>query len=1513
MRKLRKVGAAILLGAGLLVAGCGGGDKASEPPHPQRGSGWSSIGPRGGTVAGADGATVLVPRDAMASEYVITISRDSEGAPPLPPSVTPAGAMYAITPHGARFRTPVYVTLPIDDTPLPQGQEIAILRGNVGQGWELIRNAKVRGNSASVLTQGFSFFIPTRVPIIVAPPPPTTPASAAFVEWQFGGLPTATRGPAPLFDGNGDPLRDFTGALVEPDPVTYTVVTQQTLTTPLRLTLRGAVPPDSLAVTICQGRGVEFQVGIRHVRVGPAHVRLGGFELVDNFNDASALRVLARLRAPADGSVGSIGFDLNLAQYTYLWGGADNRRVAGGFFGGSDSYVLIEPDWPAGMQLFVEAICVGEADFARRFAGGIFGGTALIGNAIPVPANKLVARRGGWEGLVGFVSQPGAQTAVAGDEVSFRATLPLDGQGGLGLGPAPTDVQWQRNFASAPNAWFDIPAAAAGSADWAPGGPDSLGTITLRKPAVDRFLDDQAEFRVRLCPPGSTNPAACVTSQPARLTVTTNYVAPQVTQQPVARVTVREGVANAIAQFSAAFSGTPRPTMSWQTKAPGATDWSFVDLATHNVNGATLSVQRTFTLADRGREYRAVGVNGGGVVYSNASALWVTTGQQAPTITTQPVDVAAGAGAAVLFAASADGAPPLNYQWSFNGTPITGANGPVLTLNGVNAANAGNYALEVSNAENSVRSRTTRLSVSTGSPPVTGPIIVTQPASLTVAQGSAASFAIGLADSTAATYQWRRDGNPIPGATQAVYAIARVADVDAGAYSVLVTSGSASVTSAVATLNATANPGPMVVAPTITTQPEGLTVNPGQTATLAIAATGSGPLAYLWQRNGVAVPNATGPVLTFTTTTANDAGSYTVLVSNSAGGATSQVAGLVVTPVPGAPSITGQPGSRSVLDGQRATFTLAVSGNPAPQCQWTRNSVAVAGATSCTGYTTADTTIADNGTVYNVVVYSPGGVAIGNGAVLTVSAGAALPVITQDLADVTAPEGGTATFSVVASANGPLFHYWTRIGAPTTPLGGSIFDIGPLQASDDGATVRVIVCNGPIANNRCTTSRDARLTVTPAVPANALTATQIVAGQEWSLVLRPDGTVWAWGQYIRNDGAVQYANLLSANQAWRPVRMYPTALTDVRAISGWFHGFWALKGEPGTTGSRVLHWGRADAGSDGRGGDGNGSLGGVGNPGGQIAPRDNEAAPVEVLERVNNVPRPVDRVCAIAGGGEQLAMIRAINSAGATTDCNAGSAKTVWFVGSLLARGYDSTGVAFAMPGLPVDSPPAVIFTGQTTSGSPPLVIALEDGRLYGLGNNPFGGLGVAATGSGIVGDLTGPLLLPSTWGNARSFGMSFYYSLFAVRADGSVMTSGYDNTGELGLGSVIGGSILGPRSVLAETCTSLPCGDALTGVAAIAATQTGATLALKNGQILGWGARDSNGLRGPGVTANQPFPLAVPSTVSGFTALSASYAHALVIGPGNVVYAWGSGLRGALGDGTGNDRTAPGMVTTPP
>ena len=742
--------------------------------------------------------------------------------------------------------------------------------------------------------------------------------------------------------------------------------------------------------------------------------------------------------------------------------------------------------------------------------------------------------------------------------------------------------------------------------------------------------------------------------------------------------------------------------------------------------------------------------------------------------------------------------------------------------------------------------------------------------------------------------------------------------------------------------------------PTLNTQPADASVEVGQSSTFTVAAsvTPTTPLSYQWSRRANA--NATFAAITGATTPgysvasaqlADNGAQFQVEVCAgptrcvTSTPATLTVSPVVVVPPPPpantVPSFSAQPGDLSVLTAQTASFTAVATGVPPPQIKWQRAAAGsttfsdVIGVPACATTnpsggassvaatcTVGPQTQGDSGLRYRAVALNAAAPAGVNSsfATVTVSAAAVAPSITLQPTPQTTTVGANAVFTVGATGTAPLNYLWKINGNNLTPsftFGSCVGSftqsaasatLSGLSAGCDGLAVSVMVTNGVGPG---VSSSPATLTVNSAVV--ALTATQIVAGQEWSMVLRPDRSVWAWGQLHRTDGTVQSANLLPANQAMRPVRMYPAVLSDVHAISGWHNSFWALKGTPGTTASRVLHWGTANVGADGRGGDGNGSIGSA------IATRYNEAAPVEVLERVNNVPQPVDRVCAIAGGPGRLTMIRAINSVGATTDCNAGSAKTVWFVGSLRSRGYESTGVAFAMPGLPTNSPPAVIFNGQTTSGSPGLAIALDDGRVFGLGDNPFGGFGVVAGGGFPIGDQNGPVLLPASWGNARSFGMSFTYSLFVVRADGSVMTSGEDRNGEMGLGSAPGGTVAGPVPVLAESCLSLPCASALTGVTAIASTNAQVTLALKNGQILGWGQRNTSGLRGLNDTIDQPFPRAVPSAVSGFTALSASNIHALVIGPGNVVYAWGSGLRGALGDGVnGGTRTEPMMVTLP-
>lgn len=70
----------------------------------------------------------------------------------------------------------------------------------------------------------------------------------------------------------------------------------------------------------------------------------------------------------------------------------------------------------------------------------------------------------------------------------------------------------------------------------------------------------------------------------------------------------------------------------------------------------------------------------------------------APAITSQPQNSAAGIGGFAIFSASATGNPTPDFQWQFNGTNLPGATTATLTLNNVTTNQAGNYSLIVSNS-----------------------------------------------------------------------------------------------------------------------------------------------------------------------------------------------------------------------------------------------------------------------------------------------------------------------------------------------------------------------------------------------------------------------------------------------------------------------------------------------------------------------------------------------------------------------------------------------------------------------------------------------------------------------------------------------------------------------------------------------------------------------------------------------------------------------------------------------
>jgi len=168
-------------------------------------------------------------------------------------------------------------------------------------------------------------------------------------------------------------------------------------------------------------------------------------------------------------------------------------------------------------------------------------------------------------------------------------------------------------------------------------------------------------------------------------------------------------------------------------------------------------------------------------------------------------------------------------------------------------------------------------------------------------------------------------------------------------------------------------------APTITLQPAGAALAPGQSHTLRVVAAGTGPFTYQWRHDGTFIAGATGAELTLTRATDAVAGSYLVEVTN-ASGSTSSAAASVSLAAAGTPAFTRQPSSAIVAPGQPVIFTATASGTAPLAYQWFRDGQALAGATSAT-YTLAAAQPAHAGS-YHVVATNAVGSATSSSAVL---------------------------------------------------------------------------------------------------------------------------------------------------------------------------------------------------------------------------------------------------------------------------------------------------------------------------------------------------------------------------------------------------------------------------------------------------------------------------------------------------------------------------------------------------
>ena len=205
--------------------------------------------------------------------------------------------------------------------------------------------------------------------------------------------------------------------------------------------------------------------------------------------------------------------------------------------------------------------------------------------------------------------------------------------------------------------------------------------------------------------------------------------------------------------------------------------------------------------------------------------------------------------------------------------------------------------------------------------------------------------------------------------------------------------------------NSPSGPSVPPIAPTISSQPQNVSVTTPASGTFAVTASGSAPLSFQWTKNGLAISGATSPLYTTPSTTLLDTGAtFVVTVSNAAGSVSSQPAVLTVIAPPMAPTISAQPLSISTSQGNTATFSISAVGTPTPSFQWYKNGAAISGATSSM-YATPAASLSDSGSTYYVVVSNSAGSVQSASATLTVTAqvyglGGFMPIFPSGVTDM---------------------------------------------------------------------------------------------------------------------------------------------------------------------------------------------------------------------------------------------------------------------------------------------------------------------------------------------------------------------------------------------------------------------------------------------------------------------------------------------------------------------------------
>ncbi len=313
--------------------------------------------------------------------------------------------------------------------------------------------------------------------------------------------------------------------------------------------------------------------------------------------------------------------------------------------------------------------------------------------------------------------------------------------------------------------------------------------------------------------------------------------------------------------------------------------------------------------------------------------------------------------------------------------------------------------------------------------------------------GDAVTFSATAVGTGPFTYQWKKDGVDINGATSSTYELAAAGPSAAGAYTVAVSSAFGSNVESTNTLAASVWTAPMIVE-----QPEAQNGIVGSPVTLSIATQGSVASYVLVEATAGDVD--TGVSSSFVIGTAGDYiirargyknGQLTPVNSNQVavrfyGAINLGAASGTVSPVLG----TGASLARDVNSGTNVTLSVNVTSTTDLQYQWRKDLQNISGATSAT-YTVAASAFSSG--QYDVVVSNPAVSVTSNAFVLRVYS---KPAFTRQPASQTVDSGRAASLSVAVTGFETPTIQWFKDGSEIPGATSSTYVVSGFSSDKAG-------------------------------------------------------------------------------------------------------------------------------------------------------------------------------------------------------------------------------------------------------------------------------------------------------------------------------------------------------------------------------------------------------------------------------------------------------------------------------